>query len=149
VKAVLFAVLAGVCWGVGELFTKSVLHSGKVGPMTVLMARAIVALPPALIAYVVAYSLLKTEPAEWWKAGSSVMLKLAVGSALLAGFAGVFFFYLGLASGQISVVKPIAFTVGPAVAVVLAWMMLDEPLGVLRLIGVAMVLTGVVLIARS
>ncbi len=135
--------------GSGELFTKSVLHSGKVGPMTVLMARALVALPPALIAYVVAYSVLKTEPAEWWKAGSPLMLRLALGSALLAGFAGVFFFYLGLASGQISVVKPIAFTVGPAVAVVLAWMMLNEPLGPFRLIGVAMVLAGVVLIARS
>lgn len=148
-KPVVFAVLAGVCWGVGELFTKSVLHSGRVGPMTVLMARAVVALPPALIAYVVAYSMLKTEPEQWWKAGSPLMLKLAFGSALLAGFAGVFFFYLGLASGQISVVKPIAFTVGPAVAVLLACVVLKEPLGAVKLIGVGMVLVGVVLIAQS
>ncbi len=146
-KAVVFAILAGVCWGVGELFTKSVLHSGKVGPMTVLMARAIVALPPALIAYMVAYSMLKTEPAEWWKAGPPLMLKLTFGSALLAGFAGVLFFYLGLASGEISVVKPIAFTVGPAVAVLLAWVVLREPMPAAKLVGVAMVLAGVVIIA--
>ena len=33
-KAVLFALAAGLCWGIGEVCTKSVLHSGKVGPLT-------------------------------------------------------------------------------------------------------------------
>lgn len=145
----MFAVLAGLCWGVGELFTKSVLHSGRVGPMTVLLARAMVSLPPALIAYAVAYSLLKREPEGWWRAGTPLLLKLALGSALLAGFAGVFFFYLGLASGQISMVKPIAFTVGPAVAVVLAWAVLGESMSPGKIAGVAMVLLGVVLIAAA
>ena len=32
-QAVLFAVVAGLCWGVGEVFTKSVLHSKQVGPL--------------------------------------------------------------------------------------------------------------------
>lgn len=148
-KAVLLAVLAGVCWGVGEVFTKSVLHSGRVGPMTVLLVRALMTVPPALVAYLVAYSLLKSEPRGWWQAGTPLMLKLALGSALLAGFAGVFFFYLGLASGDISVVKPIAFTVGPAVAVLLAWFVLKEPMTPAKLTGVALVLVGVVLIAGT
>lgn len=148
-KAVIFAVLAGVCWGVGELFTKSVLHSGRIGPMTVLLARAVVSLPPAIIAYAVAYSVLRSEPPEWWRAGTPLLARLGVGSALLAGFAGVFFFYLGLSSGPISTVKPIAFTVGPAVAVVLAWMFLREPMSAAKLAGVAMVLIGVVLIAAT
>ncbi len=148
-KAVVFAVLAGVCWGVGELFTKSVLHSGKVGPMTVLMARALVSLPPALIGYAVAYSVIKSEPEGWWRAGTPLMLKLTLGSALLAGFAGVFFFYLGLSGGQISVVKPIAFTLGPAVAVLLAWLVLGEPLSAMKIIGVALVLIGVALVAGA
>jgi uncharacterized membrane protein len=146
-KAVVFAVLAGLCWGVGELFTKSVLHSGRVGPMTVLLARAVVSLPPALLAYLVAYHGLRSEPGEWWRAGTPLLTRLAVGSALLAGFAGVFFFYLGLASGPISVVKPIAFTVGPAVAVLLAWALLREPMPLSRWTGVALVLAGIVLIA--
>lgn len=148
-RAVVLALLAGACWGVGELCTRSVLHSGRIGPMTVLLVRALMTLPPAIVAYVVACSLLRVEPAGWWRAGTPVMLKLALGSGLLAGFAGVFFFYLGLASGPISVVKPIAFTVGPAVAVLLAWLVLKEPMTPKQLAGVALVLAGVVLIAGS
>ncbi|MEX2217408.1 MAG: DMT family transporter [Phycisphaerales bacterium] len=148
-RAVLFAVLAGVCWGVGELATKSVLHSGKLGPMTVLLARAVMTLPPALIAYWVAASLLRSEPEGWWRAGSPVLAKLLLGSGLLAGFGGVLFFYLGLASGPISTVKPIAFTIGPAVAVVLAWALLGERVTAVKAVGVVMVLAGVVLIAGT
>ena len=33
-QTVIYAVLAGLCWGVGESFTKSVLHTHKIGPVT-------------------------------------------------------------------------------------------------------------------
>jgi uncharacterized membrane protein len=147
-KAVIFAVLAGVCWGLGELFTKSVLNSGRVGPMTVLLVRTAAALPPALLVYVLFYHALRTEPQQWWRADTPVLMKLVLGSALLAGFGGVFFFYLGLSHGGISVVKPIAFTVGPAIAVLLAWLVLREQMNMPKAIGIVMVLVGVVLIAR-
>lgn len=146
-QAVLFAVLAGVCWGVGELFTKSVLSSGRIGPMTVLLVRTAVALPPALLAYVIAVHWLKSEPADWWRADRAVLLKLTLGSAMLAGFGGVFFFYLGLAHGSVSIVKPIAFTVGPAIAVLLAYLVMKEHVPLVRAVGVGCVLVGIVLIA--
>jgi uncharacterized membrane protein len=146
-KAIVFAVLAGVCWGLGELFTKSVLQSKQVGPMAVLLVRTAVALPPALIAYMVAVRLIGSESHSWVRADTPVLLRLVLGSAMLAGFGGVFFFYLGLAHGQITVVKPIAFTVGPAVAVVMAWLVLKEPMNVPKALGVVLVLAGVVLIA--
>lgn len=146
-KAVLFAILAGLCWGLGELFTKTVLHSGKVGPMTVVLVRALVGVVPAAIAYLVAYQIMRTEPRGWWQSGTPLMLKLTLGSAFLAGFAGVFFFYLGLASGPITTVKPIAFTLAPAVAVLLGWLVLREPMNGAKALGVVLVLAGVVLIA--
>lgn len=146
-KAVIFALLAGVCWGLGEVFTKTVLSSGRIGPMTVLLVRTAVALPPALMVYLLAYHAFRMEPQQWWRAESGLLMKLVLGSSLLAGFGGVFFFYLGLANGGISVVKPIAFTVGPAIAVLLAWLVLREPMNAPKLVGVAMVLMGVVLIA--
>jgi drug/metabolite transporter (DMT)-like permease len=146
-KAILFAVLAGLCWGVGELCTKSVLSSGKVGPMTVLLVRTAVALPPALLAYWLAMSVFKSEPPGWIRAPTPVTAKLLLGSALGAGFGGVLFFYLGLANGQVSVVKPIAFTVGPAAAVLLSWLVLKEPMNPPKAIGVGLVLAGIVLIA--
>lgn len=148
-RAVVFAILAGVCWGAGELFSKAVLHSGKVGPMTLLLVRTAVALPPVALAYLVARRYYASEPQDWWRAGTPTLLKLCLGSALLAGFAGTFFFYLGLANGPISTVKPIAFTVGPALAVLVAWLVLGEELTAFKVAGIALVLVGVVLIARG
>lgn len=147
-KPVLFAVLAGLCWGLGELFTKAVLDSQRVGPMTILLVRTALALPPALIVYIIFYHILRSEPQQWWRADTPILLKLALGSALLAGFGGVFFFYLGLAHGGIGVVKPIAFTLGPAIAVLLSWLVLHEHMNIPKAIGIVMVLAGVVLIAR-
>jgi drug/metabolite transporter (DMT)-like permease len=146
-KAIVFAVLAGVCWGVGELFTKAVLETGRVGPMTVLLVRTALALPPALLAYIVAYHVLRSEPQGWWRADAATLAGLTLGSALLAGFGGVFFFYLGLSHGPVSTVKPIAFTVGPAVAVILAYLVLKEQVPPLKALGVILVLAGVALIA--
>lgn len=146
-KAIVFAVLAGVCWGLGELCTKSVLASKQVGPMTVLLVRTLLAAPPAIAAYVLAMHVFKSEPTGWIRADGPVMAKLLLGSALAAGFGGVLFFYLGLANGQITVVKPIAFTVGPAIAVVLGWLVLKEPMNLAKGLGVVMVLAGIVLIA--
>lgn len=115
--------------------------------MTVVLVRALVGVPAAVAVYLVAYALLRAEPTGWWRVETPLMLKLLLGSALLAGFGGVFFFYLGLSYGPISSVKPIAFTVGPAVAVLLAWVVLREPMGAMKLTGVVLVLAGVALIA--
>lgn len=44
-NAIILAIGAGLCWGIGEVFTKSVLHTGKVGPITAITVRSTVALP--------------------------------------------------------------------------------------------------------
>ncbi len=148
-NAVVFAVLAGLCWGIGELCTRAVLHTGKIGPMTILMVRAAVMLPCALLAYYLAASVLKSEPAGWMRADGATLAKLLLGSALAAGFGGVLFFYLGLKHGDISVVKPIAFALAPAVAVLLGWMLLGEPMTARKAGAVAMILAGVVVLTSK
>jgi hypothetical protein len=40
-KAILFALAAGLCWAVGELCTKSVLHGQRIGPVTAIAVRAL------------------------------------------------------------------------------------------------------------
>lgn len=144
-KAVLFAILAGLCWGVGELCTKSVLHTHKVGPMTMLLIRTCLALPPVLLAYWIASRFSSIEPPGWLQAGPRT-LQLAAASALLAGFGGVFFFYLGLNYGEITIVKPIAFTLAPAVAVLLGWLVLGESMSAQKAVGIALILAGLVVL---
>jgi uncharacterized membrane protein len=151
-RAVLFAVIAGLCWGVGEIFTKAALNSRQVGPMAVLLVRALVTVPPALIAYLAAAHLTKTETASWWRTmDGSVWVKLVIGSGLMAGFAGVFFFYAGLAmpGGDISRLRPIAFSLAPASAVILGWLALGEEMSLRKVVATVLILAGIVLLTAA
>jgi uncharacterized membrane protein len=148
-KAVLFALLAGVCWGIGEVCTKSVLHSKEVGPLTAIAVRSLVGLPLIWLIWFVAKDGLfgsAPEPKEWWNADRAVLAKLILGSGVLAGAAAMVAFYLALKFGPVSQVKPIAFCVAPAVAVILGWTVLREPFEMRKGIAVALILTGVVLL---
>jgi uncharacterized membrane protein len=58
------------------------------------------------------------------------------------------FFYGSLALGEVSRVKPIAFGVAPAVAVLGGWLALGEALTLAKGIGLGCVVLGVVLLAR-
>lgn len=145
-NAILLAIGAGLCWGVGELFTKSVLHTHKVGPLTAIAVRSTVALPVIWLAWAVAMYWLKIEPRDWMKAGTPTLLKLTLGSGLVAGAIAMICFYGALHLGEIGRIKPIAFALAPAVAVLLGWLILHEPMTVKKGAGVAMILLGVVVL---
>ena len=146
VKAILLAVMAGLCWGIGEVFTKSVLHTGRVGPLTAIAVRSTVALPVLWLAYYLFVHVARTEPRTWMAADRSVLLKLALGSGLMAGAAGMIFFYAALGAGEISRVKPIAFTIAPATAVLIGVLALGEPVTAKKIVAIVMILSGVVLL---
>ncbi len=154
-KPILFAILAGLCWGVGEIFTKAALNSKHVGPMGAMLVRAAVTLPLAFAACTLAMKsggAWNTEPPHWWRdMPTSVWLKLLLGSGLLAGFAGVFFFYAGLAmpGGDISKLRPIAFSLAPASAVLLGWLMLGEEMTIKKAAAVVLIVVGIVMLSGS
>jgi drug/metabolite transporter (DMT)-like permease len=148
-KAVLFATLAGVCWGLGEVATKQVMSSNTIGPFSVLLVRVAGALVPTVIVYFIAMHVMKAEPASWWTMPSPIMAKLLLGTTLMAGFGGVLFFYLGLKFGEISVVKPIAFVLAPLIAVIVGWSFLKESMNLQKGVGVVLGLASVILIATS
>lgn len=149
-NAILCAVLAGLCWGVGEIFTKSAINSREVGPFGAVLIRAAVTLPLALLGLLAAQWLLQTEPTAWWRGMRSVTwLKLIFGSGLLAGFGGVFFFYLGLAlpGGDISKLRPIAFGLAPATAVLLGWWFLGERITLFKMGAIVLIVSGIFMLA--
>ena len=148
-RAILFATLAGLCWGVGEVFTKSVLHSKQVGPITAIAVRSTIALPALWLAYWFAVHRFRAEPAGWLQADRVVLAKLTLGSGLVAGGAAMIFFYLSLHLGEISRVKPVAFALAPATAVLLGWLALGEGMTARKAIGAALILAGVVLLTGN
>jgi len=148
-QAIILAILAGLCWGVGEIFTKAARNSRQIGPMGALLVRALVTLVPAAAAFLVASRLWGSEPFAFWRTLSGpVWAKLVIGSGLLAGFAGVFFFYWGLASpgGEISRIRPIAFSLAPATAVLLGWWLLGEEMTLRKGAAVVLIVVGIVLL---
>ncbi len=147
-KAVLLAIAAGLCWGVGEVCTRSVLHSGRFGPFAAIAIRSTVALPLIWLAYLVAAKALNA-PAEaraWSEAGGRSWALLTLGSGVVAGAAAMICFYAALSLGEISRVKPIAFALAPATAVLLGWVALGENMTPKKLIAVGLILAGVVLL---
>ena len=149
-KAILFAILAGLCWGVGEIYTKSALNTKQVGPMAAFMVRAIVTLPLAFAAYLLAARFWGHEVSGWWRDMSGgTWVKLILGSGVLAGFAGVFFFYTGLSmpGGDISRLRPIAFSLAPASAVILGWLVLGESMTLRKAAAVALIVVGIVMLS--
>ncbi len=151
-KATIFALMAGLCWGIGEVCTKSVLHSGKVGPLTAIAVRSAIALPIIWLVWFLARDGVfgaAAEPKGWMRAESSILVKLVLGSGLLAGAIAMVCFYLSLKFGPVSQVKPIAFCVAPAVAVLLGWLVLGESMDIRKGIAIVLILAGVILLTAK
>jgi transporter family protein len=145
-NAILLAIGAGLCWGIGEVFTKSALHSKEIGPVTAIAVRSTIALPMLWLAYALAVHWAKLEPRGWMHASPATLLKIVIGSGLIAGAGGMICFYLALNLADISRIKPIAFSIAPALAVIIGWLVLREGMTVQKALGVALILAGVVLL---
>lgn len=146
-SALLLAVLAGVCWGVGEVCTKAVLHTHRVGPFMAIAIRSSVALPLIWMAYVVAH---RVAPESAGRAVAALDGRgwslLILGSGVVAGAIAMIAFYAALSLGEVGRVKPIAFAIAPATGVVLGWLLLGESMSLRKAAGVALILLGVVLL---
>lgn len=153
--AILCAVLAGLCWGVGEIFTKSAINTREIGPLGATLIRAAVTLPLAVLGFIVAFNLKQFHEPAFWRGmntpSGSTWAKLILGSGVLAGFGGVFFFYLGLSlpGGDISKLRPIAFALAPAVAVFLGWWFLGESMSIRKFAAVVLIVVGIGMLAGA
>lgn len=149
-RAIVLALAAGLCWGVGELCTKSVLHGGKLGPLTAITVRSTVALPVIWLAWFVALQVTGSEPRPAWRELTGAeLVKLLVGSGLVAGALAMICFYSALALDDISRIKPIAFTVAPATAALLGWILMGESMSWRKALALALILSGVVLLTSD
>jgi multidrug transporter EmrE-like cation transporter len=59
------------------------------------------------------------------------------------------FFYVALSLGEVSVVKPIAFSIAPAVGVLLGWLVLGESMDARKALAVGLIVAGVVILTTG
>ena len=135
----LWAVLTAICWGVGSFFEKKGVHDGNLAPVMGTAVRTVT-------------SLLILGVASWpfWgqlrSAGTVNILKVAIGGGVLAGAAGLLCFYKGFATGELSKVMAIAFSLTPVIGAALGIAFLGEGHGAAKLIGIALAVAGTVLV---
>jgi len=150
-KPTLFAIAAGLCWGIGEVCTRSALHGGRIGPIGAITVRSLVAIPLLLFVFWMmtrGVAGLRVEP-SLADADRATWAKLVLGSGLVAGAMAMIFFYVALSLGEVSVVKPIAFSIAPAVGVLLGWIVLGESMDARKAIAVALIVAGVVILTTG
>jgi transporter family protein len=148
---ILLAIAAGLCWGIGEVCTRSALHGGRIGPIGAITARSLVAIPLLLLVFWLmtrGVAGLRVEP-SLAKLDGATAAKVVLGSGLVAGGLAMVLFYTALSLGEVSVVKPIAFSIAPAVGVVLGWLVLGEPMSARKALAVGLILTGVVVLTTG
>jgi uncharacterized membrane protein len=150
-KPMLFAIAAGLCWGIGEVCTRSALHGGRIGPIGAITVRSLVAIPLLILVFWLmtrGVAGLRVEPALA-EADRATWFKLVLGSGLVAGAMAMIFFYVALSLGEVSVVKPIAFSIAPAVGVLLGWLVLGESMDARKALAVGLILAGVVILTTG
>ncbi len=154
-QAIIFAVVAGLCWGIGEVCAKAVLHTHKVGPFFAVALRTTLALPIIWGAYLVARRLAPEGAGKGLSLHGDEALTLKQwvlllgGSGVVAGALAMIAFYISISLGEVSKMKPIAFTIAPATAVLLGALFLGEALTMRKVLGVVIVLVGVLVIASG
>ena len=145
--SIILAIVAGLCWGIGEVCSKWVLSSHQIGPITAITLRSTIALPILWAVYLVTVHVRHdTTEGAIGNLQRPQWLALICGSGLLAGALAMIFFYMSMKGAPISVVKPIAFTLSPAVAVLLGWAVLKEGMTPVKGCAVSLILLGVILL---
>lgn len=153
-QAIIFAIIAGLCWGAGEVCAKAVLHTHKIGPFLAVAIRTSLALPLIWIAYLIAKRIAPNGAGRGLGTGEQALtakewLLLLGGSGVIAGAFAMIAFYISISMGEVSKMKPIAFSVAPATAVILGAAFIHEPLTVRKIVAVAIILCGVVLLSTG
>jgi bacterial/archaeal transporter family protein len=137
-RAEFWAILAAVCWAVGSFLEKRGIKLGNLSPV---MGTAI------RTAFSLSILLFLSYPfwGELKNAGAKSISLVAVGGGLLAGCLGVICLYAGLKSGNISTVMTLAFCLAPVFGVIIGYVVLNERLLAIQVLGILLCITGAAL----
>ena len=137
-RAVIFAILASLVWGLAPVFFKLGLRA-DVSNIFALIVHNFSAFLLALLVYVLMGEPFRIEPKQ--------IFFLFLGG-ILSGFLGLFLYFEAIRHGKVSIVAPIAST-SPLWSVLFAYLILGESLSLQKVIGVALIIFGITLLTLS
>lgn len=137
-KPQLFALLTAIAWGVGGYFEKKGLHLGNLSPQMGITIRTFIAM---ILLGVISFPYWKTVP----QAGPKALLYMIIGGGVVAGVAGMTFFYVAIKGAPLSRVMPIAFT-SPLFGALMGIIFGGEPVTLKSILGMLMTVGGIILL---
>lgn len=142
-----FAILTGLCWGIGSYFGKKGMKKAEISPFVGITIRTFTSLIILIIAiFSLGPTLLDSHffaelgwilKNEW---GQFILILLFEG--IIAGFLGMLLYYFALRKGDITLVMPLAFT-SPFWGTILALIWRTEQLTDNRLMGLLLIVYGI------
>jgi len=142
----IMALLTGISWAVGSFFGKKGLNMAELDPRVGLIIRLGVSF---LVVTIIALPKLgQFSDALGLEGGRKGLLNLLIFEGLIAGSAGMIFFYNAIKQGQLTKVMPLAFAT-PLWGFLLGWLIGGEQLTPLKSVGAALAIIGILILASS
>ena len=142
--SILYAVLAGIAWGVGGYFEKTGLKALQMPPIAGITLRTFIAL---IILGIVSIPAWRSIGAP---ANTSAWLMIIIGGGILAGSLGMWSFYASLSTTQnLGVTLAIAFAFSPVAGTVMGLIRGDQKIDLRIAIGLLAIIIGMVMLQLS
>jgi transporter family protein len=141
---ILYAVLAGVAWGVGGYFEKIGLQQMRVPSIVGITIRTLVALVILAVISIPAWKSVSTQvQTRYW-------LMIVLGGGLVAGSLGMWSFYSALArSENLGITLATAFACAPLAGTVIGLVRRDQRIDLKIGLGLVAVILGLVMLQLS
>lgn len=140
----IFAILAGIAWGVGGYFEKAGLKAMGIPPIAGITLRTAVALLLLGVLSIPAWKEI-ANPSD-----GKAWLMIIIGGGIIAGSLGMWSFYSALSvSENLGITLAIAFAFSPVAGTVLGLFRGDQPMDWKIAAGLTAIVAGIVLIQLS
>ncbi len=141
---VLFAILAGVAWGLGGYFEKAGLRAMGIPPIAGITLRTAVALLVLGLLSIPAWkSIANPSDLKAW-------MMIIIGGGIVAGSLGMWSFYSSLSlSENLGVTLALAFACSPLTGTIVGLLRGDQHIDVRLALGLIAIIAGIVLVQLS
>jgi transporter family protein len=141
---ILFAILAGIFWGVGGYFEKAGLKEMGMPPIAGITVRTFVALIILGLISISSWSLIQ-NPLNY-----KAWFMIIIGGGIIAGSFGMWSFYAALSKSEnLGVTLAIAFAMSPIAGTLLGLLRGTQQLNWKIAIGILLIVVGIVLVQLS
>jgi uncharacterized membrane protein len=141
---ILFAILAGVLWGVGGYFEKAGMREMGMPPIAGITIRTLVALIILGLISLSSWNLIQNP------SNTKAWLMLIIGGGIIAGSFGMWSFYTALVKSEnLGVTLAVAFALSPVAGTLLGLIKGTQELNWKISIGILFIVIGIVLVQLS